>query len=102
MFISVGQPAPPGHRPSLDLSAYRSLVVDMRAAVDGQCVLMGIKDKNQPDDGREITVQQFLTTQWSTFILLLSTFTGINLKKLSLVFVMLFHDNADVTVYARY
>jgi exo-beta-1,3-glucanase (GH17 family) len=101
MFISVGQPAPPGHRPSLDLSAYRSLVVDMRAAVDGQCVLIGIKDKNQPDDGREITVQQCLTTQWSTITLPLSTFTGVDLKHLYVVFEVLFHGSSSVTVEVR-
>jgi hypothetical protein len=83
------------------LSAYRSLVVDMRAAVDGQCVLIGIKDKNQPDNGREITVQQCLTTQWSTITLPLSTFTGVDLKHLYVVFEVLFHGSSSVTVEVR-
>ncbi len=79
MFITVGPPAPLGHRPSLDLSAYRSLVVDLRAAVDGQCVSIGIKDKNQPDNGSEVTVQQCLKAQWSTITLPLDAFTGADL-----------------------
>ncbi len=101
MFISVGPPAPPGHRPSLDLSAYHSLVVDMRSAVDGQCVHIGIKDKNQPDDGSETTVQQCLTTQWSTITLPLSAFTGVDLKHLYVVFEVLFHGSSSVTVEVR-
>ena len=62
MFISVGPPVPPGQRPTVDLSAYRSLVVDLRAAVDGQCMRIGVKDKNQPDNGSEISVRRCLTT----------------------------------------
>jgi exo-beta-1,3-glucanase (GH17 family) len=101
MFISVGPPAPPGHRSSLDLSAYRSLVVDMRAAVDGQCIRIGIKDKNQPDDGSEFTVQRCLTTQWSTITLPLSAFTGVDLKQLYVVFEVLFQGSSSTTVEIR-
>jgi len=101
MFISVGQPAPAGHRPSLDLSAYRSLVVDMRAAVDGQCVRIGIKDKNQPDDGSEVAVQRCLTTRWSTLTLPLRAFTGVDLKHLCVVFEVLFQGSSSATVEIR-
>jgi hypothetical protein len=101
MFISVGSPAPPGQRPSLDLSAYRSLVVDMRAAVDGQCVRIGIKDKNQPDDGSETSVQQCLTTQWSTIAIPLSAFSRVDLKRLYVVFEVLFQGSSSVTIEIR-
>ncbi len=101
MFISVGPPVPPGHRPSLDLSAYRSLVVDLRAAVDGQCVRIGVKDKNQPDNGSEISVQQCLTTQWSTITLPLNAFTGVDLTHLYVVFELLFQGSSNATVYMR-
>jgi len=101
MFISVGPPAPPGQRPSLDLSAYRSLVVDLRAAVDGQCVRIGIKDKNQPDNGSEISVQRCLTTQWSTMTLPLNAFTGVDLAHLYVVFEVLFQGSSSATLYVR-
>jgi len=101
MFISVGPPAPPGQRPSLDLRAYRSLVVELRAAVDGQCVRIGIKDKYQPDNGSETSVQRCLTTQWSTITLPLTAFTGADLAHLYVVFEVLFQGSSSATVYVR-
>lgn len=101
MFISIGPPAPPGHRPSVDLSAYRSLVVDLRAAVDGQCVRIGIKDKNQPDDGSETTVQQCLNAGWSTITFPLATFTHADLSHLYIVFEVLFQGPSSATLEVR-
>ncbi len=101
MFISVGPPVPPGQRPSLDLSSYRSLVVDLRAAVDRQCVRIGIKDTHQPDNGNEVSVQRCLTTQWSTMTLPLTAFTGVDLAHLYVVFELLFQGSSSATVYVR-
>lgn len=101
MFITVGPPVPLGHRPSLDLSMYRSLVVDLRAAVDGQCVRIGIKDKNQPDNGSEITLQRCLKTQWSTITLPLDAFTGADLSHLYIAFEVLFQGSSSATLDLR-
>ncbi len=101
MFITVGPPVPLGDRPSLDLSAYRSLVVDLRAAVDGQCVRIGIKDKYQPNNGSETTVQRCLSAQWSTITLPLNAFTGADLTHLYVVFEMLFQGSSSATVDVR-
>jgi len=101
MFITVGPPVPLGHRPSLDLSAYRSLVVDLRAAVNGQCVRIGIKDKNQPDNGSEVSVQRCLTTQWSTVTLPLNTFANVDLSQVYVVFELLFQGTSSITVDVR-
>jgi glucan 1,3-beta-glucosidase len=101
MFITVGPPVPPGHRPSLDLSAYRSLVVDLRAAFAGQCVRIGIKDNNQPDNGSEISVQRCLTAQWSTITLPLNMFTNVDLTHLYVVFELLFQGSSSTTVEVR-
>ncbi len=101
MFISVGPPVPPGQRPSLDLSSYRSLVVDLRAAVDRQCVRIGIKDTHQPDNGSEVSVQRCLTTQWSTMTLPLTAFTGVDLAHLYVVFEVLFQGSSSATLYVR-
>ena len=101
MFITVGPTVPLGRRPSLDLSAYRSLVVDLRAAVDGQCVRIGIKDNSQPDNGSETTVQRCLAAQWSTITLPLNTFTSADLTHLYVVFEVLFTGSSSATVYVR-
>jgi exo-beta-1,3-glucanase (GH17 family) len=101
MFITVGPTVPPGRRASLDLSAYRSLVVDLRAGVDGQCVRIGIKDKNQPDNGSEVTVQRCLKAQWSTITLPLNMFTGADLAHLYVVFEALFSGPTSAKLEVR-
>jgi exo-beta-1,3-glucanase (GH17 family) len=101
MFMTVGQPAPPGHRSSLDLSRYQTLAVDLRAGTEGQCVSLGIKDRTQADDGSEITVQQCLTTQWSRVILPLSTFTNVDLTHVYVVFEVVFHGLSSATLEVR-
>jgi exo-beta-1,3-glucanase (GH17 family) len=101
MFITVGPSVPLGRRPSLDLSAYRSLVVDLRAAVDGLCVRIGIKDNSQPDNGSEITVPRCLSAQWSTITLPLNTFTGADLTHLYVVFEVLFSGPTSATLEVR-
>ena len=101
LFISVGPSVPMGHRPSIDLSAYRSLVVDLRAAVDGQCVRIGVKDKNQPDDGSETTVQQCLKAGWSTITLPLDTFAHADSSHLYIVFEVLFQGLSSATLEVR-
>ena len=77
------------------------MVVDLRAAVDGLCVRIGIKDKYQPDDGSETTVPRCLTTQWSTITLPLNMFAGADLAHLYVVFEMLFQGSSSATVDVR-
>ncbi len=101
MFITVGKPVPPGHRPSIDLSKYHSLTFDIRAENDGQLVRLGIKDGTQPDDGSEITVEQSLTTNWSTIALSLDDFANVNLKHVYEVFEVVFPGSAGATVELR-
>jgi exo-beta-1,3-glucanase (GH17 family) len=101
MFITVGPPMPPGQRPSLDLRAYHSLVADMRAETNGQCVSIGIKDKNQPDNGGETTMHQCLTTSWVTVKFPLKAFVGVNLTQLYIVFEVVFQGSSSVGVQLR-
>jgi exo-beta-1,3-glucanase (GH17 family) len=101
MFIMVGQPALPGHRQSMDLSRYQSLKVDMRAETNGHCVRIGIKDKDQPDNGSETMISQCLTTSWTTVKLPLKAFVGADLTKLYVIFEMVFHGSSSFTVQAR-
>ena len=101
LFITVGPPVPLGQRPALDLSAYRSLVVDLRAAVQGQCVHIGIKSNRQPDNGSETTVQRCLPAGWSTITLPLSAFTRIDLTHLYVVFEVLFEGASGASLEVR-
>jgi exo-beta-1,3-glucanase (GH17 family) len=101
LFITAGKPVPPGNRPSIDLSPYQSLSLDIRAEVDGQCVRLGIKDRTQPDDGSEITVQECLTTQWSTVSLPLDAFANVDLTRLYVVLEVVFLGTSSETVELR-
>ncbi len=101
MFITVGRPVPPGGRPSIDLSRYRSLSVELRASADGQRVRLGIKDRSQPDNGGEITIEQTLTTHWTTVALPLSLFANVDLRHLYVVFEVVFEGPTAETVNMR-
>ena len=98
MFITVGRPVPPGSRPSIDLSRFRSLSVELRASTNGQRVRLGIKDRSQPDNGTEITVEQTLTTHWTTVALPLSLFAHVDLRHIYVVFEVVFQGPAAETV----
>lgn len=101
MFITVGRPAVLGHRHSIDLSRYRSLSVQLRARANGQRVRLGIKDRKQPDNGSEITVEEKLTTHWSTVALPLSLFANVDRHHLYVVFELVFQGSAAETVDMR-
>jgi hypothetical protein len=101
MFITVGRPVPPGRRPSIDLSGYRSLSAQLRASTNGQRVRLGIKDRSQPDNGGEIAVEQTLTTHWSTVALPLSLFANVDKRHLYVVFEVVFQGSAAETVDLR-
>jgi hypothetical protein len=100
-LAQVKSQGPSQRRPSLDLSAYRSLVVDLRAAVDGQCVRIAIKDNKQSDNGSETSVQRCLSAQWSTMTFPLNAFTGVDLTHLYIVFELLFQGSSSATVDVR-
>ena len=101
MFITAGRPSPPGHRQSIDLSRYRSLTVQLRARANGQRVRLGIKDRSQPDNGGEITIEKTLTTHWSTVALPLSLFANVDRRHLYVVLELVFQGSAAETVDMR-
>ncbi len=97
MFITVGQPVPPGHRHSIDLSGYGSLVLDMRLAPGRSahpgCVRLGVKDRTQPDNGTETTVRECLNSSaWSAIKVPLTAFGGAVLTQLYVVFEVVFSN----------
>lgn len=72
-FIYVNQQVPSG-KPSMDLSHYNVLAVEMRGAFGGEMVSIGIKDANDPDDGTEYKLNQRLTREWQTYYFDLADF----------------------------
>jgi exo-beta-1,3-glucanase (GH17 family) len=124
MFITAGPPVPPGNRPSVDLSAYHSLVFEIRTFDNRHCIRLGIKDRTQPDDGSEITVPTCLAkpqcaqvrapfydgselsvpkcvNQWSTIALPLNTFANVDLAHLYVAFEVNFLGTASAGIQLR-
>lgn len=100
VFITVGKPTQPP-RPGKDLSKYHQLSLELRGQVGGQSVSIGIKDKNQPDNGSETKVLvSHLTTSWRPFAFPLSKFKHADLHKLYVVIEFVF-ANTPETVCAR-
>ena len=65
VFITVGDPGSTP-RPSRDFSQYTKLAIQMRGVSGGECVQIGMKDVDDPDDGSEKKKDVRLTADWST------------------------------------
>ncbi|MEA3350064.1 MAG: glycosyl hydrolase family 17 protein [Chloroflexota bacterium] len=61
-------------KPSIDLSAYSQLAVEMRGDVGGEEVWIGIKDANDPNDGTEVKEKITLGPEWNTYLFELANF----------------------------
>lgn len=70
------------------MSHYRSVSVQLRASANGERVRIGIKDRSQLDNGGEITVEETLTTRWSTIALPLNAVSRTPARRDG-------HDNAE-------
>jgi len=99
VFITVGPSINPP-RPGMDFSAYSTLLVEMQGD-PGQTVDIGIKDKNQPDDGTETKVTVVLTSSWRTYAIPLSSFTGANLSQLYIPAEFVFANGNPITAWVR-
>jgi hypothetical protein len=83
IFISSGTGALVGSRAFDDLSAYTSISFEVQGKSGGERLWVGIKDKNQLDDGTETKIQVAgITTSWQTKTYTLTSFTGCDLTKI--------------------
>jgi hypothetical protein len=74
----------------------------MRSDTDNQTVFIGIKDKNQPDDGSETLLPVSLSSTWKTYVFDLSKFRGANLAEVYLPTEFVFKELTNgLTLYFR-
>jgi uncharacterized protein (TIGR03437 family) len=99
LFVTVGQPVD-FPRPFVDLSAYDTLQVEMRADVPAT-VGIGLKTNTQPDDGTETRRNWTIGTNWETHTWKLSEFAGADPRRLYAVFEIVYSGNTSQTVYLR-
>lgn len=99
VFITVGEPINPP-RPSIDLSRFKRISIKLRGKKGGESVWIGLKDADDPDDGREIQVRIFnLSVHWETYELPLSQFYSADLKKIYVPIEFIYGGGGAITVY---
>lgn len=102
VFLTVGDPIPPGSRPGQDLSHCTTLQVDLRTDTAGAGLSIGMKDKDQPDNGTETKIRVTPTKTWTTNTFHLTNFTGTQLSAIYVVIEFVFEPNdPPQTVYFR-
>lgn len=85
VLITIGKPTN-AFRPSKSFSKYKKLVVELKGEKGGETVLIGLKDKNDPDDGSEDRTRLNLSNNWQAYeIDLQSNFGNTDLQNLSVV-----------------
>lgn len=100
VFITAGPPVDPP-RPGLDLSRYKFLVLEMRGAVGGEKVFVGIKSNTQPDNGSEVKVEETLGAEWQSYRYPLARFVRADSRKLYVVAEFVFSGGAATAIWVR-
>ncbi len=99
VFITVGRPQNPP-RPSVDLSACATLLVEIRGT-PGTTLEIGVKDKDQPDDGNEQKVILPVFNGYRTYAIPLSMFSRAKLQQIYIPTEFVFGGPGDQTVWFR-
>lgn len=100
LFITIGEPTQPP-RPARDYSKYNKLLIEMKGEKGDESVLIGLKDKDDPDDGSESKTRLNLTKQWGIYeIKLKENFITTDLKKLYVVSEFVFESKPQ-TIFVR-
>jgi hypothetical protein len=100
VFITIGKPKDPP-RPSQDLAAFDTLLVEMKGESGGEELDIGLKTSDQPDDGSETKLPLRLTSEWHTYTFPLIEFSGTDLRRLYVVAEFVFSGANAQTAYLR-
>lgn len=100
VFITYGPSIPPGNRPGQDMSAYQTLILEMKGD-PGSVVYIGIKDSTQPDDGSETKIPITVSANYETYSIPLSKFVGVNLKSVYVLTEWVFNGSQAQNLQVR-
>jgi len=101
VFITVGKPTSSYPRPSRDFSNYKTLEIELKGATGNEDVLVGLKGREDSDDGSETKVRvSKLSKDWKYYSLELAQFNPIDLKHLYIVTEFVF-DGDTKTIFVR-
>jgi hypothetical protein len=102
VFLTVGTPAPRGSRASQDFSQCQTLQVDLRATTPNASVKIGMKDKDQPDDGSETKIRVAVSTVWETKSFAIKDFIGMKSSQVYIPIEFVFEEGMPPqTIYFR-
>ena len=113
VFITAGgDPVPPPRDElALDFSQYSELIIEMKGDSGGECVMVGIKDCNDPDNGREPKQSVILNTTWNDYTFNIDSIfaqrhpslSSLDMKRLYVVaeFVFPCESNIPQTIYVK-
>jgi len=83
------------------MSAYKRVQFQLRGAVGGEIVDVGMKDNTNADDGNEVKKRLTLTSSWQTFSFALSDFSRSDVKRLYVLFELVFEGAQGRAVFFR-
>lgn len=98
VFTSFGPVSPRGSRTGVDVSAYSSLIVEMRGSGS---LMVGMKTNQQRDDGTETKVPLTLRPDFTTYTIPLTKFTGTDMSSVYFIAEFVFGGSAPVTAFVR-
>jgi len=101
VFITVGGDPQDPPRPWIDISKCTKLSIEMKGVIGDESVKIGMKDKDDPDDGTETKKVVYLTQNWEIYEFMLSDFITCDLTKVYVVTEFVFpgaSSNKAVTV----
>jgi exo-beta-1,3-glucanase (GH17 family) len=90
VFVTVGDPVPPGRRLGENFSGCHTLQVDLRSPSARTTLRVGMKDSTMPDDGSEAKVSVPVGRSWATASLPLRGFTDVDLTRVYVVIEFVF------------
>jgi hypothetical protein len=85
VFITFGKSVPFDQRPGQDLSAYKTLSMELKGEKGGEYLSIGLKDKSDKDDGSERKYNVKITNAWEVYTFPLSDFDTADLAQLYVV-----------------
>jgi hypothetical protein len=85
VFITFGKSVPFGQRPGQDLSAYKTLSMDLKGEKGDEYLSIGLKDKSDEDNGSERKYNVKVTNDWKSYTFPLSDFDTADLTQLYVV-----------------
>lgn len=101
VYMTVGKVKDLPNKPVVDLSAFKLLTFELKSNGDSLTILVGMKDKEDPDDGTETKIPVIVTGEWKKYELPLTDFKTLDLKSVYMLTEFVFNGDTAQTAYFR-